>query len=479
MAAALVPLHQDLSCPICLEIFSDPVMLTCGHSFCRTCLQKSWTQNPERECPVCRRRSSRENPPADLTLRNTCESYLQQQKKEEGSRSQGALCSLHFEKLNLFCVDDEKLVCGQCVTQDHQNHSFCSISKAAHSHQLHKETLHTQLENLEEKLKNFKNVKDISDAVAAHIKTQFQQTERKIREEFEKFYQFLRKEEEVRISDLRKEEEKKSQKMKKNIEDLDKQMKEISSRIKELQDKQKDDTMFLQDFRKTSQRAQYTMPDPKPDSEALIDVAKHLGNLSFNVWKKMKGLCTYYPVVLDPNTVNPSLSISADLSSVSLCTENHQLPDNPERMSVYEVALGSEGFSKGTHSWVVDVGDSENWIIGVAEESVSRKERCTAVPENGFFCIWRWGSEFAAATSENLSEMIMGTSAPRLIRVTLFWKKGWVTFSNAENKTMSYTLRHTFTKKMYPYFYNNSNNPLKILSIPIAVKVKPKRHSTN
>ncbi|KAI4902347.1 hypothetical protein NFI96_026169 [Prochilodus magdalenae] len=349
MASSLSPLHQDLSCPICLDIFTDPVILSCGHSFCRACLQKSWTDNPGRECAVCRRRSSREHPPQDVALRNACETYIQQ-KRDSDSDSQGR-CSLHSEKLTLFCVDDEVLICGQCVSQDHQNHSFCTINKAAGPH---KEKIQTLLTGLKMKLPIFQKVKETSDQAAAHIKSQAETTERQIQEEFEKLHQFLREEEEARIADLRKEENEKSQRMKKKIEELDQEMKDISVRIAETEEKLKDDVLVLQDVKMAYERAQYRGPVPELDSGALIDVAKHLGNLRCRVWEKMKTICPYFPVVLDPNTSNSSLSISPDLSSISHSAENLQLPDNPERMSAYAGVLGSEGFSLGTHSWEVE-----------------------------------------------------------------------------------------------------------------------------
>ncbi|KAL6482050.1 hypothetical protein MHYP_G00101300 [Metynnis hypsauchen] len=352
-SAVMASLHHDLSCPVCLEIFTDPVLLSCGHSFCRTCLQKSWTKSSERECPVCRRRSSRDHPPPDLALRNACETY-KQQKRSRDSGSQDLLCSLHFEKLSLFCVDDQKLVCGQCVSQDHQTHSFCSVSKAAGSH---KEKLETRLTELEQKLQIFQKVQDISDQVAAHIKSQAQNTERQIKEEFEKLHRFLREEEETRITALRNEEKEKSQRMKRKIEELDSQIKDISARILESKERLKEDVLVLQDVQRMHERAQYTEPDPKLDSGALIDVAKHLGNLRFRVWERMKDLCPYFPVILDPNTANSSLSLSADLCSISHSTEYLQLPDNPERMSAYNGVLGSEGFSSGAHNWEVEVGD--------------------------------------------------------------------------------------------------------------------------
>uniref|UniRef100_A0A3B1IQP8 E3 ubiquitin-protein ligase TRIM39-like n=1 Tax=Astyanax mexicanus TaxID=7994 RepID=A0A3B1IQP8_ASTMX len=434
MASSLSTLQQHLLCPICLEIFTDPVLLSCGHSFCRTCLQQSWTQSPGRECPVCRRRSSKELPAPDRALRNTCESYLQQQKKEEGSRSQGVQCSLHSEKLSMFCVDDEKLVCVQCVTEDHQNHSFCSISKAADSR-----------------------------------KSQFLQTEERIKQEFEKLHQFLRTEEQNRISALRNEEAEKSQKIKNIIKDLENQIKEISTRIRESEDKIKDEALLLQDFKRAIQRAQYTVPDPKPDSVPLIDVAKHLRNLSYSLWRRMKFCCPYYPVVLDPNTANSSLSISADLSSVSI-SENHQLPDNPERMSSYNGVLGSEGFSSGTHSWVVEVGGREDWVV-VAEESVNRKEKIVAIPKNGFYCIQRCNNVIAAGISYSDQKIIAEPTVKR-ISVILNWETGQVTFSNFDTKATLHTFTNPFRKKMYPYFYNNSINPLKIQPIQTSITNK-------
>ncbi|KAL7845292.1 hypothetical protein AOLI_G00234840 [Acnodon oligacanthus] len=465
-SAVMASLQQDLSCPVCLEIFTDPVVLSCGHSFCRTCLQQSWTKNSGRECPVCRRRSSKDRPPPDLALRNACESY-QQQKRSRDSGSQALLCSLHFEKLSLFCVEDQKLVCGQCVSQDHQSHSFCSVSKAAG---LHKEKIQTRLSELEKKLQIFRRVQ-----AAAHIKSQAQNTEKQIKEEFEKLHQFLREEEQTRIAALRQEEKEKSQRMKRKTEELDGQMKDISARIAELEEKLKDDALVLQDINKACERAQYTGPDPKLDSGALIDVARHLGNLRFRVWERMKDLCPYSPVILDPNTANSSLSLSVDLSSVSHSAGNPHLPDNPERMSEYSGVLGSEGFSSGSHSWEVEVGDCENWIVGVAEESVSRKEYCVAAPENGFCSLGRTEDIIYAGTSIESVDKVVNAPTIKTIRVTLNWETGQVIFFSKDENKVLHTFICRFTKKMYPYFYNNSTNSvnsMKILSLPSKVTVR-------
>uniref|UniRef100_A0A8C5SXH4 RING-type domain-containing protein n=1 Tax=Laticauda laticaudata TaxID=8630 RepID=A0A8C5SXH4_LATLA len=33
---------EDLSCSICLELFSDPVILECGHNYCQVCITRFW-----------------------------------------------------------------------------------------------------------------------------------------------------------------------------------------------------------------------------------------------------------------------------------------------------------------------------------------------------------------------------------------------------------------------------------------------------
>ncbi len=63
--------EDDLSCPVCHEIFKNPVVLSCSHSFCKECLQQFWRTKKTQECPVCRRRSSKEEPPCNLVLK-TC-----------------------------------------------------------------------------------------------------------------------------------------------------------------------------------------------------------------------------------------------------------------------------------------------------------------------------------------------------------------------------------------------------------------------
>ncbi|XP_061858904.1 E3 ubiquitin/ISG15 ligase TRIM25 isoform X2 [Colius striatus] len=51
-------LEDELSCPICLSLYKNPVSLSCGHSFCKLCIQKALGAQQQSKtpyfCPMCK-----------------------------------------------------------------------------------------------------------------------------------------------------------------------------------------------------------------------------------------------------------------------------------------------------------------------------------------------------------------------------------------------------------------------------------------
>uniref|UniRef100_A0A8C7FVF3 Uncharacterized protein n=1 Tax=Oncorhynchus kisutch TaxID=8019 RepID=A0A8C7FVF3_ONCKI len=449
MASRLSLQEDDLSCAVCCDIFKDPVILSCSHSFCKACLQEYCRGKAEKECPGSRRRSSRADPPCNLVLKNLCDAFLQERRRRVSGESEER-CNLHNEKLKLFCLDDKQPICVVCQTSKiHKKHDCCPIDEANYS-------CTTVLKPLQKKLKGFNEVKEICDETAKHIKNKAQSTEIRMRKEFEKLHQFLREEEEVRIAVLREEEEQKSQVMKEKIEEMSREISSLSDTIRALEEELRaEDISFLKVTALTpecSSRTQCTLPDPQLVSGALIDVAKHLGNLQFRVWEEiLSSLIIFtlhykYSVILDPNTANPNLILSEDLTSAIYNKEREQLPENPEWFNYYKIVLGSEGFTSGTHSWDVEVG---LWCVS---------------PCDAYGYDVDGDIRYKVESPPRPDIQLRLRKKRQRIRVQLDWDRGMLSFSDPDNNTYLYTITHTFTERVFPYLLNEcALQPMSIL----------------
>ncbi|KAM9486213.1 zinc-binding protein A33-like isoform 1-T2 [Clarias gariepinus] len=458
--------EEDFSCPVCCEIFKDPVILHCSHSVCKVCLQLFWEAKGCRECPVCRTKSSTETPPISLTLKNLCETFLQERSQRSSSET---VCSLHSEKLKLFCLDDQHPVCVVCRdSRKHNNHRFCPIDEAVTNC---KEELKTALKPLQDKLKIFNNCKLNWSQTAEHIKIQAKYTEHQIKTEFKELHQFLQDEEAARIAALREEEEQKSQMMKKEIEKLSRDISSLSDTVGSLEEEMRaEDVSFLQNYKATVKRAQCTLQHPEELSGALIHVAKHLANLRFRVWKNMQHIVQFTPVTLDPNTASPKLIVSDDLTSVRLSDDEQKLPDNPERFDDRCCILGSESFNSGTHCWDVEVGDCTRWIVGVTTEFAQRKGDINSRNE-----IWRVGyykGKYGAGSTPQTSTFLSVAQKLQRIRVKLDWERGKLSFSDPLTETHLHTFTHKFTDKLRPILnVAGKESSVKLLPLQCSVRV--------
>ncbi|KAM8854537.1 tripartite motif-containing protein 59 [Synchiropus picturatus] len=134
-------LEENLTCPVCYSLYSDPRILPCMHNFCKSCLggllqalvsHSIW--RPLRmpiHCPLCR--SLVELPiggldalPRNLPLRDIIEEY------KSNCAPRTPTCQEHRRQpLNMYCFVDKQLICGLCLTVgEHQGHSVDDLHAA-------------------------------------------------------------------------------------------------------------------------------------------------------------------------------------------------------------------------------------------------------------------------------------------------------------------------------------------------------------
>ncbi|XP_042352569.1 zinc-binding protein A33-like [Plectropomus leopardus] len=462
--------EEDLLCPQCSEIYYLPVLLKCGHNICRVCLQKFWEWKGCRECPVCRTVSVPGRPPINLELKIAADKY----QVLKTSRDQ-EFCCLHNEKLKLFCENDEKPICLVCQTsRQHRVHECCPVEEAAEQK---KAEISATLESLRKKLTMLNKTKLHWEETKNYIQSQAYQNEVAIKEEFEKLHLFLREEEKSRLKVLKQEEEIKTQVMCVKLEDIKDQIKTLSSTISDIEAALKaNDLPFLQDYKQTKKRAKCNVPDPECIRDILINSAKHVGSLSFGIWKNMANIVKCVPITLDPNTAQANLKISEELTCVQYSSKQ-LLPDNPERCTSRVCVLGATGFTSGKHSWTVEVGQAKDWFIGVAQESIKRKSTVFLNPAEGFWVIGlSKGDSFWAQTM--LRTKLVLKQKPEKITVQLEYDKGKVVFINAADSTTIHTFKDKFMERIFPFFSpglfeeEKKSSPLRICPLTIKVDVE-------
>lgn len=161
-------LEKQLSCPICLDMFTKPVViLPCQHNLCRGCASDLYdSRNPYRfsggvfRCPTCRfevvlDRHGVHGLQRNLLVENIIDIYKQQQEGGGGASeppvklkaSTEPMCAEHEdEKINIYCVTHQVPTCSMCKVFG--QHKDCEVSPLASVYQAQKGELSNAIDAL-------------------------------------------------------------------------------------------------------------------------------------------------------------------------------------------------------------------------------------------------------------------------------------------------------------------------------------------
>nr|XP_025040359.1 zinc finger protein RFP-like [Pelodiscus sinensis] len=270
-------LREEATCPLCLEYFTAPVTLECGHNFCQACISQCWEgPGPAASCPQCRETVQQGPLRPNRQLANIVEIAKRLSLQAPKGAGGDGVCGEHQEVLKLFCDEDQSLICVIChLSQAHHAHRVLPVQEAAQEYQgtiqAHLKTLREEREKLlrwkatgEERSQEY--LVSVSGwALSLFSKNQTKAERQKIVAEFQQLRQFLEEQERLLLARLEKLGEEIGRLQTDTVRKLSAQISHFSERIGELEGTcQKPASEFLQDVRSTLSRCE-TGPFQPPE----------------------------------------------------------------------------------------------------------------------------------------------------------------------------------------------------------------------
>ncbi|XP_073685659.1 E3 ubiquitin-protein ligase TRIM47 isoform X1 [Garra rufa] len=481
-----VELQKELVCSICLDYFDDPVILKCGHNFCRMCILMHWEENGGDDvgyqCPECRMVFAKMSFTKNYLVKNLVDKlsdfdYLKTCRPSAPAKpvKMDGKCERHHEELKLYCHTDRKPICVVCrESRAHRHHDVAPVPEVVEDM---KSELKLRLIKLNWQKSMCTRVKSTDEQAKTDVKLKKQALKEKIEEDVGALVQFLLDEKDDLLERLEAEAEATIGLIDANLKRVESEAAKVDKVITEIQNQLSDSANFenggfsvmigqiacqsscLQRSISNSYLSPCHVNLSVQASNSPPDFSEFTGPFQLIMWKKMMHVLHTMPqnLTLDLDTAHPSLAISDFDTKVEEGRVRSQEPDMPQRFTRFFGVLATAQYSSGQHYWEVDVRDKGVWYLGVTTEYSNRKGFVNLSPSAGYWSLCLQDRLYANEEDSRVPVADYWNS-PR-VGVFLDYDRGHVTFFDAVTMKRIYNFVTYFDEPVSPFFSPGKNDP--------------------
>ncbi|XP_030211475.1 E3 ubiquitin-protein ligase TRIM39-like [Gadus morhua] len=369
------------------------------------------------------------------------------------------MCKKHDRLLELFCQTEQVCVCLFCRVKDHRSHPVVRLTEEYEVKMAQLGKIEAEVQQMiQERLNNIQEIKEtvnrskadadreIADGV--HVLTALKRCIEKCQDDLNQMVKEKLKSTEKQAEDLIKE-------LEQEIEDLTNRR----SEVKQLSHTE-DHLHFLQAFRSLKDpppTRDWTTVEVRPPSyvgtfRRSLDQLEETLNMEMKKLRddELKRVQQYeVDVTLDPDAAHPELILSEDGKQVHDGGVAKALPDNPKRFTKKILVLTRQSFSSGRFYFEVQVKDKTAWWLGVARESIDRKDRIIVTPENGYLALFSYKDWLLFR--DDPSVRLPLRAELQKVGVFVDYDEGLVSFYDVEARVHIYSATGcSFTEPLYP-----------------------------
>ncbi|KAM9436986.1 B box and SPRY domain-containing protein-like isoform 2-T2 [Salvelinus alpinus] len=161
-------------------------------------------------------------------------------------------------------------------------------------------------------------------------------------------------------------------------------------------------------------------------------------------------------LTFDERTVSSLLSLSEDLCTLTFLPKRSRQspPYDPARFDSWPNALGTLSISSGTHSWVMDVGESGAFKVGVCYTSMGRKGsgNDSRLGYNGqSWVLSKYDGDFSFCHAGKNTPLHV-IHKPKSLGLLLDWPSQTLVFYDPDSSAVLHSVRHAFSGPLLPAF---------------------------